>query len=238
MQKKISQNENVIKVDFSKNAEKKTSNDYIHDGASNSFHTYLAQILLKALKYKDNYTYEHSLRVAFFSLQLGKQAKLDEQELYELELGALFHDIGKIGIPDNILLKPQRLEQVEFEKMSQHPTYSEEILKLYPRFQMASKIVRHHHERYDGKGYPDGLKGEDIPLASRIVLIADTFDAMISDRPYRKGLSYDVAFEELEEFSGSQFDAKLVSYFIKALRTGEQTVSSQILPNLQFKRTA
>jgi putative nucleotidyltransferase with HDIG domain len=173
--------------------------------------------LLKALECKDDYTFGHSMRVAFYSLQLGKEYGLSDEELYDLELAALFHDIGKIGVPDSVLLKPARLDEEEFLKMKKHPELSAEILKGFAPFEEAAKFAKHHHERYDGRGYPDGMAGEDIPLYSRIILIADTFDAMTSTRPYRKGLPYEVAFEELREFAGSQFDPNLVEFFIKAM---------------------
>ncbi|MCY4524386.1 MAG: HD-GYP domain-containing protein [Halobacteriovoraceae bacterium] len=176
-----------------------------------------ARSILHALDLKDHYTFGHSTRVAFFSLALGKEMGLGEQELYDLEMASLFHDIGKIGIPDSILLKSVRLNYEEFKVMSTHPEKSAEILKEFKGFEMIAKCAKHHHERFDGKGYPDGLKGEDIPLFSRIILISDTFDAMTSTRTYRKGLGYDVAFKELQDFAGSQFDPKLVELFIKAI---------------------
>lgn len=176
-----------------------------------------AKTILKALDCKDAYTYGHSMRVAFFAVSLGREMKLSESELYDLELAALFHDIGKIGVPDSVLLKPSRLTDDEFLQMKSHPSKSFEILKGFTHFEKVATYAKHHHERYDGRGYPDGLKGEDIPLFSRIILIADTFDAMTSSRPYRKGLEYEVAFAELVEFSGSQFDATLVKHFISAM---------------------
>ena len=181
-----------------------------------------ARSILLALDMKDSYTFGHSTRVAFYSQELGKEMGLSSEELYQLELASLFHDIGKIGIPDNILLKPTRLSQDEFTIMKTHPERSEEVLKNFSPFEKIAKYARHHHERYDGKGYPDNLKGEDIPYFSRIILISDTFDAMTSDRPYRKGLPYDVAFSELEEFAGSQFDPKLSKVFVKAMEKDQK----------------
>ena len=181
-----------------------------------------ARSILLALDMKDSYTFGHSTRVAFYSQELGKEMGLSSEELYQLELASLFHDIGKIGIPDNILLKPTRLSQDEFTIMKTHPERSEEVLKNFSPFEKIGKYARHHHERYDGKGYPDNLKGEDIPYFSRIILISDTFDAMTSDRPYRKGLPYDVAFSELEEFAGSQFDPKLSKVFVKAMEKDQK----------------
>ncbi len=189
--------------------------------------------MLRALDAKDHYTYGHSTRVAYYCVTLGKELGLDEKEMYELEMSALFHDIGKIGVPDAVLLKPARLTEDEFLKMKAHPSITAEILQDFDCFTDIATYAKHHHERYDGRGYPDGLKGEDIPLFSRIILIADTFDAMTSTRPYRKGLPYEVAFSELEEFSGSQFDAELVKHFIKAMTRedskGEETFELTII---------
>lgn len=177
-----------------------------------------ARSILKALDIKDNYTYGHSLRVAHYALILAAHMNFTEEKLYELELSALFHDIGKIGIPDNVLGKPSRLTEDEFQIMKRHPELSYQILKDFEGFEDIAKNARHHHERYDGKGYPDKLKGEDIPIASRMILIADTYDAITSSRVYRKGLSIDVAFEELEEYAGTQFDPNLVKNFISAMK--------------------
>lgn len=177
-----------------------------------------ARTILKALDAKDNYTFGHSMRVAYFSLVTGAEAQLSPEEMYELELAAIFHDIGKIGTPDAVLNKPSRLSEDEFNIMKQHPENSFEILKEFPMFEKIAQSARLHHERYDGKGYPLGLKGDEIPLGARIILIADTFDAMTSTRPYRKGLPYEVAFEELIQFSGTQFDPKLVQLFIEGMR--------------------
>jgi HD-GYP domain-containing protein (c-di-GMP phosphodiesterase class II) len=177
-----------------------------------------ARVILKALDVKDSYTFGHSMRVAYFSLVTGAELKLAPEEMRELELSAIFHDIGKIGTPDAVLNKPSRLTEDEFQIMKQHPEKSHEILESYPGFEKIAANARFHHERYDGKGYPLGLKGEEIPVAARIILIADTFDAMTSTRPYRKGLPYEVAFNELIEFSGSQFDPKLVRLFIEGMR--------------------
>lgn len=176
-----------------------------------------ARSILKALDAKDKYTYGHSMRVTYFSMVLGKELGLSDEEMYELQLSALFHDIGKIGTPDAVLNKPTRLSDEEFKIMKKHPTASYEILKGFSVFEKVARFAKHHHERFDGRGYPDGLKGEQIPLFSRVILIADTFDAMTSTRAYRKGLSYEIAFAELEEFSGSQFDPKLVKLFIQGM---------------------
>jgi putative nucleotidyltransferase with HDIG domain len=176
-----------------------------------------ARTILKALDCKDSYTFGHSMRVAYFSLVTGREAGLTSEELYDLELAAIFHDIGKIGTPDAVLKKPSRLSEEEFQVMKQHPEKSYEILKNFPMFEKVADYARSHHERYDGRGYPQSLKGDEIPVPARIILIADTFDAMTSTRPYRKGLSYEVAYAELLQFSGSQFDPQLVSLFIQGM---------------------
>ncbi len=181
----------------------------------------MVRTMMHTLRCKDLYTYQHSTRVAYFSLALGREMGLSEEELFDLEIAALFHDLGKIGIPDAILLKPSRLTEEEFLAMKGHPSLSAEIIANFKPFERASEYAKHHHERYDGRGYPDALKGEDIPLLSRIILIADTFDAITSNRPYREGMSYEVAFKELEEFSGSQFDPVLVKGFCQAMRQEE-----------------
>ncbi len=177
-----------------------------------------ARAILHALDCKDHYTFGHSMRVTFYSLILGKELKLDKQTLYELELSALFHDIGKIGTPDRILLKEDRLNEEEFRIMKQHPVKSAEILDGFKGFEKISLNARHHHERWDGRGYPNNLKEEEIPLCSRIILIADTFDAMTSTRPYREGLAHDIAFKELKDCAGTQFDPKMVPKFIKGMK--------------------
>lgn len=177
-----------------------------------------ARTILKALDAKDNYTFGHSMRVAYFSLVTGTEAGMSKEEMYELELSAIFHDIGKIGTPDAVLNKPSRLSEDEFLIMKKHPENSFEILKDFPAFQKIAANARLHHERFDGKGYPLGLKGDEIPVAARIILIADTFDAMTSTRPYRKGLPYEVAYEELIQFSGTQFDPNLVKLFIQGMK--------------------
>jgi HD-GYP domain-containing protein (c-di-GMP phosphodiesterase class II) len=197
--------------------------------------------LLNALRCKDEYTWGHSLRVAYFCVSVGREMGLSSEELYELEVSALFHDIGKIGVPDAVLLKPTRLNEDEFQVMKLHPTKSFDILKEFPVFHQMALNAKYHHERFDGRGYPEGLKGESIPLFSRIILVADTFDAMTSSRPYRKGLPLDVAFSELQEFAGTQFDNYVVENFIASMKReqakNEETFSLQIIEG-DFKKDA
>ncbi len=183
--------------------------------------------ILKALDCKDNYTYGHSLRVAQNCLILGHYLNFDQELLYELEVSALFHDVGKIGIPDSILSKPQRLTETEFQHMKRHPELSYEIIKGFKNFEQVAINARYHHERYDGKGYPHGLKGEEIPLCSRIILIADTYDAITSSRVYRKGMDQSVALKEILDFSGSQFDPFLAKSFVNALKKHQSNKENQ-----------
>ena len=201
----------------------------------------IVKTLLNALKCKDDYTWGHSLRVAYFCVSVGREMALSEAEIYELEVSALFHDIGKIGVPDSVLLKPSRLTEEEFLEMKLHPSKSFEILQDFPIFQKMATNVKFHHERYDGRGYPDGIKAEKIPLFSRIILIADTFDAMTSTRPYRKGLSFEVAFSELREFAGTQFDPFVVEKFISCMTKeqskNEDTFNLQVIEG-NFKKDA
>src|SRR3989338_7557409 len=170
--------------------------------------------IVSALEAKDPYTYGHSLRVSEYALLMGEALKLGKEDLVTLELGALLHDIGKIGTPDHILLKPGQLKKEEFEIMKKHPVQSAEILSHIELLKEVVPIVKYHQERMDGLGYPDGLKGKQIPLLARAVLIADAFDAMTSDRPYRKALPENTAYEELIRCSGDQFDEELVKIFI------------------------
>lgn len=173
------------------------------------------RILLKKLALKDVQTYEHSMRVTFYAIELGHAIELPESEITTLKLSALYHDIGKTHIPDNILLKKGKLTQEEFNIMKLHPIKSWETLRSFSGFEQVALNARHHHERFDGSGYPDKLKGEDIPLIARIIAIADTYDAMTSTRPYRNGIKRELVLEELKRCSGSQFDPLLVNHFLE-----------------------
>ena len=181
--------------------------------------TYLNVIktLCKILVKKDPYTRQHSQHVTHYALLIGKALGFSKDELLVLEQAALLHDVGKIGIPDHILRKPGPLSESEWEIMRQHPDIGQEILEHIQVLHLEQNMVRHHHERYDGKGYPDGLKGDGIPIYSRILGIADSFHAMVSDRPYRKALSIEAAVEELIKNRGTQFDPEMVDTFVKAL---------------------
>lgn len=143
---------------------------------------------------------------------------LTEKELTALRLAAILHDIGKIGVSDSVLLKPGRLTDEEFSAIKKHTEYGSEILKHIKEFKALIPGVRGHHERYDGKGYPDGLRGKDIPVSALIIAVADSFDAMTSDRPYRKGLGIETAIEELRKNSGTQFAPEMVEAFIRVYK--------------------
>lgn len=166
---------------------------------------------------KDTYTRGHSDRVSEYSYLIGKYLNLPEEDLKRLKLGGLFHDIGKIGVPDSILLKTERLTEDEYSEIKNHPAIGAHILSNATMFQNIIPIVKHHHERYDGKGYPGKLQGENIPYLARITAIADTYDAMTSKRAYRDPLSIDIVKAEFEKNSGTQFDPKLVPVFLDIL---------------------
>src|ERR671929_2357146 len=162
--------------------------------------------LTAALEARDSETHGHSERVVNFSLRLGRELGLDEDQLRSLEFGSLLHDIGKIGVPDAILRKPAALSESEWVRMREHPLHGQKILSGIEFLEGASRVVAQHHERWDGTGYPLGLRGEQIDLNARIFAVADAYDAMTSDRVYRKAKTYEDAAAELEEWSGRQFD--------------------------------
>lgn len=160
-------------------------------------------------------TVGHSRLVARYTLLLTKTLGIDDKSFaVEIERGALLHDIGKIGIPDSILRKPGSLTEKEREIIKEHPFLGYEMVQEFPFLQKASRVVLFHHESYDGHGYPYGLQGEEIPLEARIFAIADTLDAITSDRPYRKGKSFRAAFDEIERVRGTQFDPSIVDAFL------------------------
>ena len=169
--------------------------------------------LVQALETRDFETHGHSERVVTFSLRLGYELGLDKEALKDLELGALLHDIGKIGVPDAVLRKPAALNEEEWYKMRLHPIHGQRILRNIPFLEGASRIVAQHHEKWDGSGYPIGLRGEDIDIGARIFAVVDAFDAMISNRIYRRGRSYEDAVAELERCAGTQFDPEVVKAF-------------------------
>ena len=166
---------------------------------------------------KDFYTRGHSDRVAAYAVLIGEKLGLSEDELRTLQIGGQVHDIGKIGIPDSILLKDGSLTEKEYAEIKNHPLIGAHILSYISGFSDLVPIVKYHHERYDGKGYPSNLKGDNIPLLARITSIADTFDAMMSRRSYRDALSLDFALDELKNCMGTQLDPELVPIFINII---------------------
>jgi len=174
--------------------------------------------LTAALETRDAETHGHSERVVTFSLRLGRELGLDKAQMTALEFGSLLHDIGKIGVPDAILRKPAKLDEEEWARMREHPLHGQQILREIEFLEGAARVVAQHHERWDGTGYPFGLRGEEIDLNARIFSVADAFDAMISDRVYRRGRSYEAAAEELDNWSGRQFDPQVVAAFHRVPR--------------------
>ena len=180
-----------------------------------------AEALAETIEKRDPYTGGHTRRVMKYSIATGEMMGLSGKELEDLKLAAILHDIGKIGVRDNILLKQGRLDEDEMKLMSRHTEHGAEILGHIKELKDSIPGVRSHHEKYDGSGYPDNLKGEEIPLIARIIAVADTFDAMTHDRPYRKGLSVETAFNELNRHKGKQFDGRAVEFFMRAFRGKE-----------------
>jgi cyclic di-GMP phosphodiesterase len=174
--------------------------------------------LMRALDAKDPYTFGHSQRVVKLAMKMADNLHLDNGRRYTLQLAASLHDIGKIGMPDNILKKADSLEDFEMNKAKDHPLIGSEILAEIEEMSEVASIVRHHHERYDGKGYPDGVKGDAIPLFSRILFILDAYEALATDRIYRKGMGKEKALEEIAKNAGTQFDPQLVKIFLETMR--------------------
>jgi HD-GYP domain-containing protein (c-di-GMP phosphodiesterase class II) len=177
------------------------------------------ETLAVALEAKDPYTRGHSNMVTAYATAIARKMGLDARTLQAIEIGAMMHDIGKIGVPDEILRKPADLTPEEYEIVKRHPVIGEEILKpmQHPMFDVPRQIVRWHHERIDGKGYPDGLKGDEIPLEAKITFVADAYDAMTSERPFRDALTVEQAFEELRAHAGTQFEPEIVEVLCNLL---------------------
>lgn len=175
------------------------------------------RVLLSTVSAKDKYTFKHSERVMEYCEKIGKALGLDENRLRQLKIAALLHDIGKVEIPEEILNKTTPLTNSELLILRNHPNYSIDILEPLSDMESLIDTIKYHHERYDGKGYPYGIKGNNIPLEARILCVADAYDAMLSDRPYRKGMEKEQAVEELKAESGTQFDPVIVDTFINIL---------------------
>ena len=184
-------------------------------------------MLAQSVEMRDTYTGGHTARVTEYSVLLAQQVDVSPEDLHIIKIGTPLHDIGKIGIDDAILRKPGKLTQAEFDIMKTHTTKGVKILEQVGDLAPVIPIVRSHHERWDGLGYPDGLKGEEIPRLARIVAVADCFDAMTSDRPYRQGLPPETAFAEVEKQKGKQFDPEIATAFLKMRQRIIQEMQSE-----------
>ncbi len=201
------------------NAELEETNEKLEQAYLDSVET-----LRYTVEAKDPYTRGHSDRVSEFSVLIGKKLGLPEEQLKILRIGGLFHDIGKIGIPDNILQKESKLTDDEYSEIKNHPSIGVHILGSAEIFKDIIPIVKHHHERYDGRGYPSGLKGEEIPYIARIAAVADTFDAMTSKRSYRDALDLQVVKDEIKRCEGTQFDPEIAEVFLEILNNEYESI--------------
>lgn len=181
----------------------------------------VAEALAEAIEKRDPYTGGHTKRVVHYSLAAAKYLNLTPKELEFLKLSAILHDIGKIGVDDSVLRKPGKLDDHEAELMKMHPMMGADIMRHVKQLNDLIPGMKYHHERPDGKGYPDGLKDGEIPVIARIISVADTYDAMTSTRPYRKGLPHQTAIDEIKKYAGTQFDRDVALAFVKAFEQGE-----------------
>jgi HD-GYP domain-containing protein (c-di-GMP phosphodiesterase class II) len=191
--------------------------------------------LSKAVYARDPYTASHSRNVMRYARAISERMQLPETEIYYLEIGALLHDIGKIGVPEHVLMKSGKLTDTEFDAIRKHPEYGYQIIKEIEELKSngVHEIVLLHHERMDGKGYPKGLKGDEIPLNARIVSICDAFDAMTTSRSYRPALDVEIAIEQLKKHSGEQFDSEIVELFVGCLK---ENPDLYIAPKVQSEK--
>jgi response regulator RpfG family c-di-GMP phosphodiesterase len=194
------------------------------------------EALAASLEARDHETHGHSERVVAFSLRLGRELRLDDEQLRALEFGAMLHDIGKIGVPDAVLRKPGRLTEEEWALMRRHPKLGEQILSGIEFLGGAARVVAQHHERWDGTGYPMGLRGEEIDLNARIFAVADAFDAITSDRVYRGARSYESAVDELGTGAGRHFDPQVVASFYRIPRGDWEALRRPTAPAADSRR--
>lgn len=213
--KSIAQMNEIKKI----NDELKTTYDMLEKAYLESIET-----LRYTVEAKDTYTRGHSDRVSEFAVLIGKKVGLSNEDMKTLQIGGLFHDIGKIGVPDNILQKESKLTDDEYSEIKNHPSIGAHILSTATIFKDIIPIVRHHHERYDGNGYPGRLKGDEIPYLARITAIADSFDAMTSRRTYRDSLPMDVVISEFKKCRGTQFDPELDDVFLDILENHPEEI--------------
>jgi len=201
----------------------------LHISQLNNAYEGILKALTTALDYRDHNTWGHSARVVGYAVAIGDRMGLDRGQLRELAWGGFLHDIGKIGVPDAILLKKAGLTADEWDLIKKHPELGYDIVADIDFLQNASRIVLYHHEFYDGAGYPDGLMGEDIPLLARIFTIADSLDAMTSDRPYRKARTVEDAFQEITGLAGEQFCPKAVDALLEVGIENIYRIQRQVL---------
>jgi HD-GYP domain-containing protein (c-di-GMP phosphodiesterase class II) len=185
------------------------------------------KMLAKAIDAKDPFTKGHSERVTEFAVEIAKEMQLPEKLIRNVEFAALIHDIGKIGVKDSVLAKPSRLSDSEYEMIKKHPVIGEQIIAPIEFLTNIAPLVLYHHEHFDGSGYLEGLKGDEIPIGARILIVADSFEAMISDRPYSKSMTQKQAIQELKDNSGSQFDPQVVEAFLRVIERKKQTKSNE-----------
>ena len=208
----ISKRHAQLGIDFEEELVHKFNNEKI---ISQNHLMELANSLAGAIDAKDPYTKGHSTSVSRYSEALARAINLPEEQVQKIKLGALLHDVGKIGIPENVLKKPDKLSDEEWQIMKQHPVIgAEKVLAPNEALRELIPMVKYHHEHLDGSGYPEHLKGDQIPLEARIIAVADTYHALISDRPYRKGMSVEKACEILKEGAGKLWDSDLIRHFI------------------------
>lgn len=217
-EKELSRSQHIADLQASKE-ELEKSNEELERSREDLQHLYNSTVesLALAIDAKDRYTKEHIQRVRGIAVHLARELGLSGNDLKAIETGAMLHDIGKIAVPEHILTKPGRLTEEEFEKIKLHPDMGARILQPVPFPFPVLAVVRSHHERWDGSGYPDGLRGEDIPLGGRILAVADVYDALVTDRAYRQGWTHEQAVEYIEQNSGRLFDAKIVAAFRRVL---------------------
>ena len=201
---------------FSEGAAVAINNSRLYQKIQDSYFE-IVKALAQAIEAKDPYTHGHSARVMEYAVQIAQKFDLPEEEIESLRYAAILHDIGKIGVRGIILNNPNGLTTEEYDEVKRHPIIGENIISPIELFQPIRPLIRHHHEWYNSKGYPDGLSGENIPLCARIISVADVYDAMKSDRPYRKALTEETAIQELKGGSVTQFDPKIVEIFLEIL---------------------
>ncbi len=209
----FSEDEVYLALNFAKKAALRIENNALYDVLYNNLVSALKSLVI-TIEARDPYTRHHSERVTSYSLEIAEIMGLSENDKEAIKFGGYLHDIGKIGVRDTVLLKPDRLTDEEIEEIRQHTVIGDNIMKPLNFFDKEKPIIRNHHERFDGTGYPDGLKGEEIPIIVRIIALADSYDAMTSSRPYRKARTHEYALEEMVRCSNTQFDPEVVKAFL------------------------